>query len=193
MRRSRKSKTPVLCSLCSSRYSAANSQQQPTAANIAAHRHPAQHSTNPHQKHRITLTAHHTIATVSASQKGLPSCPCLEIAFAPQTLGFVTVAYPKSCPVSQPAACCVLSSATHSQQRPLAFSHRANFLAGWCHRESISYSAPRLYFLPSTILSCGKVQLCDFGIFTPPQFGRLRCDSASCLSLPRLRRNTSQT
>jgi hypothetical protein len=185
VRRTRKSKTPVLC--CSSR-----SCQQPTA-NSSQHRRPPPPSTNPRQKHRITLTAHHTIATVSASQKGLPSCPCLEIAFAPQTLGFVTVPYPKSCPVSQPAACCVLSSATHSQQRPLAFSHRANFLAGWCHRESISYSAPRLHFLSFTILSCDKVQLCDFGIFTPPQFGRLPCDSASCLSSPRLRRNTSQT
>ena len=56
---------------------------------------------------------------------------------------------------------------------------------------SISYSAPRLHFLPSTILSCDKVQLCDFGICTPPQSGRLRCDSASCLFPPRLRRNTS--
>jgi hypothetical protein len=184
VRTTRKSKTPVLCSL----HSLANSQQR-AAANIAVvHRHPAPTNHPPTVKKHSVLTAHH-IATVSASQKGLPSCPCLEIAFAPQTLGFVTV----SC-LSLPARCALCFVISHPQPAtPACFLSPRHFPGRLVPPRSISYSAPRLHFLSNTILSCDKVQLCDFGIFTPPQFGRLPCDSASCLSSPRLRRNTSKT
>lgn len=109
----------------------ANSQHhRPPPPPITDHR--AKHST---AQHSIIL-ATRQIATVSASQKAYLPARVLKLPSPPQTLGFVAVPYPKSCPVSQPAARCVLSSATHSQQRPLAFSHRAIFLAGWCHREA---------------------------------------------------------
>jgi hypothetical protein len=41
VRRTRKSKTPVLCSLCSSRYSAASSQQQPASPPTATQHQPS--------------------------------------------------------------------------------------------------------------------------------------------------------
>jgi hypothetical protein len=122
VRRTRRSKTPVLAPSPSRRC------QQPTTANIAAHRHPS-----PKTQHHHCAAYRHGKRV--AKKVYLPARVSLEIAFAPDPrLCYSTV--PKSCPVSQPAARRVLSSATHSQRRPLAFSHRANFLAGWCHREA---------------------------------------------------------
>jgi hypothetical protein len=191
VRSTRRSKTPVCLSRRPSQ--CVSSSQQPTAnsqhrrlPSTATHRQPS-----PKTQHHSILTAPH-IATVSASQKGLPSCPCLEIAFAPQTLGFVAVPYPNPVLSCLPAGCALCFVISHPQPAtPACFLSPRQFPGRLVPPRSISYSAPRLHFLPATILSCDKVQLCDFGIFTPPQSGRLRCDSASCLFSPRLRRNTS--
>ena len=120
-------KTPLCLSRCL--HSVSNSQQ-PTPPPTATHRQPSPNTQHPHR-------AAHRHATVSASRKGLPSCPCLEIAFAPQTLGFVTLypsQFPRSC---LPAGCALCFVISHPQPAsPACFSHRANFLAGWCHREA---------------------------------------------------------
>jgi hypothetical protein len=132
VRSTRRSKTSVSLSVSPpfTVLPTANSQHR-RLPSTATHRQPS-----PKTQHHSILTAPH-IATVSASQKAylparvsklpLPPRPSALLQYRTQIL---------SCPVSQPAARCVLSSATHSQRRPLAFSHRANFLAGWCHREA---------------------------------------------------------
>ena len=166
-------------------------QQQPTA-NITETSPP---STNRRKKGKhCVLTAHH-IATVSASQKAC--CPCLEIAFAsPPDPRLCYCTQVLSTGLSQPAARSVFChQTTHSQQRPLALPHRANFLAGWCHRaasltrlrDSISCAfdthllrqGPALrfwYFHTATIRAPAS-----------------RFRTLACLPSPRLRRNTSQT
>jgi hypothetical protein len=177
-------KTPLCLSVFLAAFTVfptANSQR-PTSPPTATHCQPSPNTRHPHR-------AAHRHATVSASRKGLPSCPCLEIAFAPQTLGFVTLYPSQFLSPSRLRAVFCHQPPTASVAR-LLLSPR-QFPGRLVPPRSISYSAPRLHFLPSTILSCDKVQLCDFGICTPPQSGRLRCDSASCLFPPRLRRNTS--
>ena len=161
--------------------------QQPTA-NISAHRHPSpaitEHtassprSTSPRHGKRVAKRP--TFLPVSRN------CLCPP---DPRLCYSVPKSIPKVLSPSRLRAVFCHQPPTASVAR-LLLSPR-QFPGRLVPPRSISYSAPRLHFLPSTILSCDKVQLCDFGICTPPQSGRLRCDSASCLFPPRLRRNTS--
>ena len=101
-------KTPVCLSRC---LHSVSNNQQPTSPPTATHRQPSPNtqssprSTSPRHGKRVAKRP--TFLPVSRN------CLC-----PPDPRLCYSV--PKSIPVSQPAARCVLSSATHSQRRPLA-------------------------------------------------------------------------
>jgi hypothetical protein len=137
--------------LSSALHSAANSQQPTSPPTAATHHRPSRETQHSTAQHYSRYAANRHSKRVA---KGIPSCPCLEIAFAPPDPRLCCSTVPKilSC---FPAGCALCFVISHPQPAtPACFRSPRQFPGRLVPLRSISYSAPRLHFPPFTILSC---------------------------------------